>query len=119
MYKCLNVNVINEALGHPVNPYLDRVAKKNDTKVIKQNNVGASAAEKQLLLQDRKVGRAAYRMVDIEEPLARGQLVRLLDLLQSSDRQEHADGRTQGEENHRLKVQSVVDHRHLQSNTCF
>lgn len=59
-------------------------------------------------------GGAAHRMVNIEEAFAGRQLVRLLDLLQASDGQEHADGRTQGEEIHRLKVQGVVDHRHLQ-----
>lgn len=53
-------------------------------------------------------------MVNVEEPLARGQLVGLLDLFQASDGQKHPDRRTQGEEVHRLKVQGVVDHRHLQ-----
>lgn len=56
-------------------------------------------------------------MVNIEESLARGQLVRLFDLFQSSDSQEHADWRTQGKEIHWLKIQSVVDHRHLQKKT--
>lgn len=57
-----------------------------------------------------RFGRAAYRMVNIKESLACGQLVRLLDLFQSSYCQEHADGRTQGKEVHWLKVQRVVDH---------
>ena len=60
----------------------------------------------------------AYRMVNIEESLARGQLVRLFDLFQASDCQKHANWRTQGEEINRLKVQSVINHRHLQSKTC-
>ncbi len=49
-------------------------------------------------------------MVNVEESLARGQLVRLSNLFQPSDRQEHADRRTQGKEIHWLKVQRVVDH---------
>ena len=60
--------------------------------------------------QDAQVRGAAYRMVDVEESLARGQLVRLLDVLQSSDCQEHANRRTQSEEIHWLKVKTVVDH---------
>lgn len=44
-----------------------------------------------------------YRMINVEESSARGQLVGLFDLFNSSDRQEHADGRAQGEETHRLK----------------
>lgn len=55
-----------------------------------------------------------YWMINIKESLACGQLVRLFDLLKSSYSQEHADWRTQGKEIHRLKVQSVVDDRHLQ-----
>lgn len=55
-----------------------------------------------------------YWMINIEESLACGQLVRLFDILKSSYSQEHADWRTQGKEIHRLKVQSVVDDRHLQ-----
>lgn len=62
-----------------------------------------------------RFGRAAYRMVNIEESFARGQLVALFNFFQSSNCQEHADRRTQGKEIHWLKVQSVVDHRHLQS----
>lgn len=58
-------------------------------------------------------------MVNIEESLARGQLVRLFNLFQSSDCQEHADRRTQGEEIHWLKVQRVVDHWHLQNKTLI
>lgn len=50
------------------------------------------------------------RMVNIEESFARGQLVRLFNLFQSSHCQEHSDWRTQGEEIHWLKVQRVVDH---------
>lgn len=56
-------------------------------------------------------------MIDIKEPFARGQLVRVLDPLQTSDRQKHADRRTQGEEVHLVKVQSLVNHRHLQNQT--
>lgn len=52
-------------------------------------------------------------MVDVIESLARGQLVGLLDLLQSPDSQEHADRRSQGKEIHWLKIQRVVDNRHL------
>ncbi len=59
--------------------------------------------------------RAAYRMVNIKESLACWQLVRLLNFFHSSYCQEHADGRTQGKEVHWLKVQRVVDHRHLQN----
>ena len=54
-----------------------------------------------------------YRVVDVEEAFTGGQLVVLLDPLQASDRQEHANRGAQGEEVDRLKVQSVVDHRHL------
>lgn len=49
-------------------------------------------------------------MVNIEESLARWQLVRLFNLLQASDRQEHANWGTQGEEVHWIKVQVVIDH---------
>ena len=49
-------------------------------------------------------------MVDVEEALAGGKLVRLFNLFQPSDGQEHADRRAQGEEIHRLKVQCVVYH---------
>lgn len=43
-------------------------------------------------------------MVNIEESLARGQVVRFLNLLQSSDCQEHPDGRTQSKEILKIKV---------------
>lgn len=58
-------------------------------------------------------------MVNIEESLACWQLVRLFNLLEASDCQEHADWRTQGKEVHWFKVQSVVDHWHLQSKTLI
>lgn len=64
-------------------------------------------------LQDANTGRVTHWMINIEESPARGQLVRLFDLLESSHSQEHADGRTQGKEIHRLEVQSVVDDGHL------
>lgn len=51
-----------------------------------------------------------YRMVNIEESLACGQLIRLFDLLQPSDSQEHPDWRTQSKEIHWLKVQRMVHH---------
>lgn len=57
---------------------------------------------------------AAYGVVDVEEASAGGQPVRVLEPLQASDRQEHADGRAEGEEVHLLEVQSLVHHRHLQ-----
>lgn len=57
----------------------------------------------------KQAGRAAYRMVYVEESPARGQLVVLFNLLDTSDRQEHADRRAEGEEICRLKVQRVVD----------
>lgn len=64
---------------------------------------------------DKQAGRAAYRVVNVEEPPACGQLVVLFDLFDTSDRQEHADRRAEGEEIHRLKVQRVVDNRHLRT----
>lgn len=56
-------------------------------------------------------------MVNVIESLARRQLVGLLDLFQSPDGQEHANRRAQSEEVHRLKIQRVVDHRHLRRKT--
>lgn len=52
-------------------------------------------------------------MVNVIESLARGQLVGLLDPLQSTHSQEHANRGAQGKEIHWLKIQRVVDHRHL------
>lgn len=54
-------------------------------------------------------------MVYVEESPARGQLVVLFYLFNTSDRQEHADRRAEGEEICRLKVQRVVDNRHLRN----
>lgn len=56
-------------------------------------------------------------MVNVIEALARGQLVVLLDLLQAPDSQEHANRRAQGKEIDWLKIQRVVDHRHLRRTT--
>lgn len=57
-------------------------------------------------------------MVNIIKSWARRQLVGLLNLLQSPDGQEHANRRAQGKEVHWLKVQRVVDHRHLRRKNC-
>lgn len=64
---------------------------------------------------DKQAGRAAYRMVYVEESPACGQLVVLFNLFNTSDRQEHADWRAEGKEIRRLKVQRVVDNRNLRN----
>lgn len=58
-------------------------------------------------------------MVNIVKALACWQLVGLFNLLQATDRQEHANRRTQGEKIHWLKIQRVVDHRHLPTELCI
>lgn len=52
-------------------------------------------------------------MVNVEESLAGRQLIRLLNSLQTSYCEEHADRGAQGKEVGRLKVQGMIDHRHL------
>ena len=52
-------------------------------------------------------------MVNVEESLAGGQLIGLFDPLQTSYCEEHANRGAQGKEVCRLKVQCMIDHRHL------